>query len=79
MPDPSLILGGADPRPRPSTEPGAAPDPNEPALAQDRATTLVGRWSGLWLRARLRADPVARTLIEVFRGSVDGTVRVRTD
>ena len=59
--------------------PGAAPDPNEPTLAQDRATTLVGRWSGLWLRAQLRADPVARTLIEVFRGSVDGTVRVRTD
>ena len=58
---------------------GAVPDPNGPTLGQDRATTLVGRWSGLWLRAQLRGDPVARVLIHLVRGSVDGTVRVRTD
>lgn len=59
--------------------PGAAPDPNEPTLAQDRATALVGRWSGLWLRAQLRNAPVARALVYLVRGSFDGVVRVRTD
>jgi dienelactone hydrolase len=59
--------------------PGAVPDPNGPTLPQERATALVGRWSGLWLRAQLRRDPVARALIYLLHGSVDGVVQVRTD
>ncbi len=34
---------------------------------------------GLWLRAQLRGDAVARALIYLVRGSADGTARVRTD
>lgn len=59
--------------------PGAAPDPVAPALPQTRATTEVARWSGLWLRAQIEHDPVARALIYHVRGSLDGVVTVRTD
>lgn len=59
--------------------PGAAPDPIPPTLSQERATTEVARWSGLWLRAQLRDDPIARTLIYRVGGSRDGVVTVRTN
>jgi predicted dienelactone hydrolase len=59
--------------------PGAVPDPNLPTLPQERATTAVGRWSGLWLRVHLRRDPLARVLVHLVGGSLDGVVRVRTD
>ncbi len=59
--------------------PGAAPDPVAPTLPQARATTEVARWSGLWLRAQLVDDPIARTLIYRVGGSLDGVVTVRTD
>jgi dienelactone hydrolase len=59
--------------------PGAVPDPQAPTLAQDRATAAVARWSGLWLRAQLDRDPLARWLIYREGGSADGVVTVRTD
>jgi hypothetical protein len=39
----------------------------------------VARWSGLWLRAQLVDDPIARALIYRVGGSPDGVVSVRTD
>ena len=59
--------------------PGAAPDPVAPTLPQERATTEVARWSGLWLRAQLVHDPIARALISRVGGTPDGVVSVRTD
>ncbi|MGN9812482.1 alpha/beta hydrolase family protein [Micromonospora sp. BQ11] len=59
--------------------PGGAPDPVPPTLSQERATTEVARWSGLWLRAQIQDDLIARSLIYRVGGSRDGVVTVRTD
>lgn len=39
---------------------GARPDPVAPTLRQDVANATVGAWMGLWLRAHLLRDPLAR-------------------
>jgi hypothetical protein len=59
--------------------PGAIPDPTPPTLEQEEAVARVARWTGFWLRARLRNDPIAKVWLYIFGGSLDGVVTVRTD
>jgi predicted dienelactone hydrolase len=58
---------------------GAKPDPSAPTLEQDVATEAVARWTGLWLRAQLQGDPLAREWIYQIGGSPDGVVQVSTN
>lgn len=58
---------------------GAIPDPADPTISQDRSVTLVARWSGIWLRAGLRNDPVAKALLELREQFPSRLVRVRVD
>ncbi len=55
---------------------GAVPDPADPTIGQQQSVRLVARWSGLWLRAGLKNDPVARALLELRERFPAGPVRV---
>lgn len=58
--------------------PGAIPDLNPPTLDQSDAIARMARWTGLWLQAQLRNDPIAKVWLYLRSGSLDGIVTART-
>jgi hypothetical protein len=44
-----------------------------------QATARVARWTGLWLRAQLKKDPIAKFWLSTLGGSLDEVVTVETD
>lgn len=52
---------------------------HQPILSQNESVTRVALWTGLWLRAQLKNDPVARWWIYQAQGSPDEVVDVCTE
>jgi hypothetical protein len=58
---------------------GAIPDSIAPTLSQSAENHYIAQWTGLWLRAQLNHDPIAKAWIYYIRHSADGVVQVKTN
>ncbi len=65
--------------PAPLFPPAPQPEFSQPTLSQNEAVARVARWTGLWLRAQLKNDPVAQWWIYQLEGSLDEVVEVCTE
>lgn len=57
--------------------PGSAADLSTPTLGREEGIELIALWLGLFLRAHVLDDPIARYLVEETGGFPRGTVEVR--